>query len=119
MDRLAGRLIAHQGDHGARIEAAAQERADGHVGHHVIAHALAQRVAEGVDLRRLVDRARPPPIGAGASSTPPRARAVGRHEQITPRLELVDVVEDRVRLGHDQEAKEARQRIRGHAAGRE
>ena len=46
---LAGRLRLHQRDHGRRIDAARQERAERHVGDHAAAHAVAQH---GLELRR-------------------------------------------------------------------
>ena len=59
-DRAIG-LGLHQGDHGGGVIPARQQRADRHVGHHALAHGLAQLLLQGVDgvVQAAAERCRP------------------------------------------------------------
>jgi hypothetical protein len=95
------RGVAGVGRDERRVDAAAQERGDGHVALEVLAHRAAQERLD--DLARLVERARPRRLGRGPGRPVARALRFARAElelEARARLEARDPLVDRALVGH-------------------
>ena len=98
-DRVGAHPIAgggHPRDDRRRVDAAAQERAERDVAHHLPSHALRHRLGDRVDplpLRALLRREREIPVL-------PRLHSVAVDPRVVPGRQLLDAAERGARIGH-------------------